>query len=115
MIVAVTLFVLKMAPWPMAARSEQRNGLTSSCSLGTETNDVWYRYTSTVSEAVTLSLCGSLLADSTLALFDNCGGNELACNDDFWRLRSEITFPLSANTTYSSDSPVSTPKEPSVR
>lgn len=75
-------------------------GLTSSCSLGTDTNDVWYRYTPTVSEAVTLSLCGSLLADSTLALFDSCGGNELTCNDDFCGLRSEITYPMIANTTY---------------
>jgi hypothetical protein len=48
---------------------------------------------------VTISLCGSSF-DTTLAVFDSCGGIELACNDDYCALQSQLTIDLTAGQTY---------------
>ncbi|MCC7015269.1 MAG: lamin tail domain-containing protein [Planctomycetes bacterium] len=42
--------------------------------------DVWYRVDLDVAGGIELDTCGSAI-DTALALFDACGGNELACND----------------------------------
>jgi hypothetical protein len=60
---------------------------------------VWYSYTPRSNETVTISLCGSAF-DTTLAVFDSCGGIELACNDDYCALQSELTIDLTAGQTY---------------
>jgi hypothetical protein len=60
---------------------------------------VWYSYTPQSDETVTISLCGSSF-DTTLAVFDSCGGIELACNDDYCALQSELTIDLTAGQTY---------------
>jgi hypothetical protein len=60
---------------------------------------VWYSYTPRSDETVTISLCGSAF-DTTLAVFDSCGGIELACNDDYCALQSELTIDLTAGQTY---------------
>ncbi len=78
--------------------------LTSSCGGGYDILDVWYAYRPDVSEPVTISLCGSLF-DTTLAVYDNCQGYELAtaCNDDacgFLSQQSELTMPMVAGQVY---------------
>jgi hypothetical protein len=60
---------------------------------------VWYSYTPRSDKTVTISLCGSAF-DTTLAVFDSCGGIELACNDDYCALQSELTIDLNAGQTY---------------
>jgi hypothetical protein len=50
--------------------------------------DVWYRYTNTsgCQGSVDLTMCGTwanFAVDPVLSVFDACGGNFLACNDDF--------------------------------
>lgn len=70
----------------------------SSC----EYNDkyaVWYSYTPQSNKTVTISLCGSVF-DTTLTVFDSCGGVELACNDDYCDLQSELTINLTTGQTY---------------
>jgi hypothetical protein len=52
----------------------------SGCSQN-DVNDVWYSYTPASDEEVSVSLCGSSF-DTTLSIFDNCGGAALACNED---------------------------------
>lgn len=54
-------------------------GLTT-CSTS-DLYDVWYTYTPAYDEEVNISLCGSSF-DTTLSVFDSCGGTRLACNDD---------------------------------
>jgi len=44
--------------------------------------DVWHQYTPTVGGEVTITTDGSTF-DTTLAVFNACGGIELACNDDY--------------------------------
>jgi M6 family metalloprotease-like protein len=77
----------------------------TSCAYN-DTADVWHTYTPTVSGSVTISLCGSEF-DTTLAVFDACGGNEIDCNDDFdcdgdgnTELQSQITLGMTAGITY---------------
>ncbi len=72
---------------------------TSSCGGGGDTADVWHCWTADCTGTATFSLCGSLY-DTTLAVFDDCGGNKLACNDDACGLQSEIVYNVVLDTTY---------------
>ncbi|RDK86867.1 T9SS type A sorting domain-containing protein [Marinirhabdus gelatinilytica] len=64
--------------------------------------DEWYQYTgSGFEEIVTVSLCdGGTGYDSFLTVYDACGGNVVADNDDFCGLQSELTFTSDGTTTY---------------
>jgi len=71
----------------------------SGCALN-DTKDVWHSYTPTSTGLVTISLAGSTF-DTTLAVFDECGGTELACNDDTCDgLQSEIMMVMTGANTY---------------
>jgi len=77
---------------------------TSSCSYN-DTNDVWHSFTPKFNYEYTISLCGSAF-DTTLSVFDDCNGTELACNDDTdqevcpSKLDSQLTMPLVKDSTY---------------
>ncbi|MBI1319871.1 MAG: hypothetical protein GC168_13155 [Candidatus Hydrogenedens sp.] len=73
---------------------------TSSCSTG-DYADVWYAYTATADAQMNFTTCGSDF-DTTLSIFDVCGGSVLACSDDdICGRRSFISgFPVSNGTTY---------------
>ena len=72
---------------------------TLSCS-DYDYKDVWHVFTPTQSCTVTISLMGSSF-DTTLAIYDSCGGTELACNDDaMGTLQSEIQLPVDEGTSY---------------
>ncbi|MHC4337674.1 MAG: trypsin-like serine peptidase [Planctomycetota bacterium] len=73
----------------------------SSCGYN-DTKDVWHSYTPNNPGLVTISLADSTF-DTTLAVFDGCGGTEMACNDDdFCRedYVSEIMMSMAAANTY---------------
>jgi hypothetical protein len=53
----------------------------SSCGYN-DTFDVWHTYTPNAGGQVTISTDGSTF-DTTLAVFNACGGEEVACNDDY--------------------------------
>jgi len=67
--------------------------------------DVWHCFTPPATYDYTISLCGSSF-NTTLAVFDNCGGTELACNDDTQpgicpsTAQSQLTIPLVKGSTY---------------
>jgi N-acetylneuraminic acid mutarotase len=77
---------------------------TSSCSYN-DTNDVWHSFTPKFNYEYTISLCGSTL-DTTLSVFDDCNGTELACNDDTEpgvcpdKWQSQLTMSLVKDLTY---------------
>ncbi len=55
----------------------------SSCASN-DTRDEWYRFVMPCDGEVTISTCHpNTNFDTTLAVFDECGGTEIACNDDF--------------------------------
>jgi Leucine-rich repeat (LRR) protein len=63
----------------------------SSCGENLDIADVWYWYTSPTPRTLTISTCGSDF-DTTLAIFDACGGTQIACADDNCDDQEEITF-----------------------
>ncbi|MDF1837208.1 MAG: hypothetical protein P1V35_05015 [Planctomycetota bacterium] len=70
----------------------------SAC--GTLNFDVWFSWTAGQSVDHIISLCGGAAHDTKLAVYDSCGGLELACNDDSCSLQSELTFNAVSGTTY---------------
>lgn len=60
---------------------------------------VWYQYIPAKSGPVTVSLCGSSF-DTTLAVFDQCEGEEIACNDDACERQSELVLQAAAGAAY---------------
>ncbi len=77
------------------------NGATgkdvTSCALN-DVVDVWHRLRAGCDGIATVSLCDSEY-DTTLALFDACAGEELACNDDKCDDRSKITLSVLEGST----------------
>ena len=77
---------------------------TSSCSYE-DTLDVWHSFTPKFNYEYTISLCGSAF-DTTLSVFDECGGTELDCNDDTApqicpsKWQSQLTISLVKGSTY---------------
>ncbi|MCH7994572.1 MAG: hypothetical protein IIB57_09020, partial [Planctomycetes bacterium] len=71
----------------------------SSCTNG-DTLDEWFCYTPTCSGTATASLCSNTNFDTSLAVFEECGGTELACSDDFCGLQSRVDWPVMAGTPY---------------
>lgn len=77
---------------------------TSSCSYN-DTFDVWHSFTPKFNYEYAISLCGSTF-DTTLSVFDECGGVELACNDDTepgicaYKLQSQLTVALQKGSIY---------------
>ena len=70
----------------------------SSCGYN-DKNVVWHSYTPQTTQTVTISLLGSTF-DTTLAVFNSCGEFELACNDNYCGLQSELTMDVTAGQTY---------------
>lgn len=57
------------------------SGINPGCGGTTNPVDLWYAYTATSSGTGSFDLCGSVF-NTRLAIYDACGGNLLACNDD---------------------------------
>ena len=70
----------------------------SSCTDG-DSNDVWHSFTPEKSAEYTVSLCGSSF-DTSLAVYANCFGSELACNDDHCDYQSQLKIELNAGQEY---------------
>ncbi|MBX3383879.1 MAG: hypothetical protein KF864_10280 [Phycisphaeraceae bacterium] len=83
------------------------NDGTSSCGASTNSPDVWFKYRPTVSGPVGIDTCGSTY-DTVLAVFNGCGGTQLACNDDSnsnanapcRNLQSYVSVNMTAGQTY---------------
>jgi hypothetical protein len=59
---------------------------------------LWHSYTPQSNQTVAIILQGTAF-DTTLAVFDSCGGIELACNNDY-DLQSELIMDATAGQTY---------------
>ncbi|WP_412985413.1 T9SS type A sorting domain-containing protein [Pontimicrobium sp. IMCC45349] len=78
--------------------------IVSDTSLATDSgynasSDVWYSYTGTGLEDVTLALCNSNY-DTYIRVFEDCAGTNEIGNDDSCGTRSEVTFTSDGVTTY---------------
>ena len=72
-----------------------------SCAGG-ETTDVWYVFSAETTDTVTFSTCSYANFDTSLSIFDGCGGTRLACNDDDLScgLESTVTLEVTAGNDY---------------
>ncbi len=68
---------------------------------GEDLNDVWHYWTADCTGTATFSLCGSPF-DSTLSVFDSCGGAEAGCDDDGcgFRSASKLAMDVTSGVTY---------------
>src|SRR5262249_9056083 len=64
-----------------------------------DTTDVWFCYTASATGRAEARTCGSEF-DTTLAVFDTCGGNILACDDNGCGLASLVQWNAQQGTTY---------------
>ncbi len=63
--------------------------------------DLWYSFTPEVSGLFEFSTALSEgISDTYLAVFSDCGGDPIACNDDFVGFRSLLRTPLTGGQTY---------------
>lgn len=75
----------------------------ASCADSASTPDLWYDYTPGSSGSVTITTCGTATYDTALAVFDGCGGAEVACLDDTPGCAgdtTELVVNLTAGITY---------------
>jgi hypothetical protein len=95
-------------PFSMTAASTSA-GPAPTCQT-TNFNDLWFSFTAPVTGTLKMDTCGSSIADTVLAVYDACGGVQLACDDDDLTasgpcattatLQSYLTMPVVAGTTY---------------
>lgn len=55
-------------------------------------SDTWFQFTPPTTGRYTIDTCGNANYDTALAVYDSCGGTELACNDDSCGLQSSVVF-----------------------
>jgi hypothetical protein len=88
---------------PYHGRTQSATGTNISSCVDGDTLDVWNCWTADCTGRVTISTCGSSF-DTSLAVYDACGGHELACDDDGCPLspglRSMVTLDVTEGTTY---------------
>ena len=92
-----------------AFNTQGASGVTAACTKFENPNiynDIWFSHTATGNGEMVISLCGASY-DSKIAVFDACGGNLIACNDDAvapaacaGTLQSEIRFTPTCGTSY---------------
>ncbi|MFO0782621.1 MAG: hypothetical protein U0636_02940 [Phycisphaerales bacterium] len=79
--------------------------LDPSCDEGfgtTFVKDVWYKWTPTCDGSAEVSTCNSATFDTRLAVYTDCFGSLVACNDDGagCGLTSDVIFPVTTGQTY---------------
>lgn len=70
-----------------------------SCA-GSTGGDVFYSYAPAADESITVSLCNGSDYDTALSVINGCPGSEVACNDDYCGLQSQVTVNVYAGNTY---------------
>jgi len=73
-------------------------------SCPTAHHDVWFAWTATATQSMSLTSCGGTSADTVLAVYpgSSCpsAGTELACNDDSCGQQSQVYFNAVSGSTY---------------
>lgn len=76
------------------------SGQNTSCATGGVTGpDVWFSWTAGQDADYLVSSCGSS-SDTVIAVYTDCLGTEIACNDDDCALQSTATFTATQGDTY---------------
>ena len=86
---------------PYSGSTDGATGNDITSCTDRDTADVWHCWTADCTGNATFSLCGSAF-DTSVAVFDSCGGDELGCDYDscVGALQSQLTIPVTAGKTY---------------
>jgi len=84
---------------PYTGSTVNASGSTVSTCSDEDNLDVWFSFTPMESSNYEIDLCESQF-DTTLSVYDLCGGTELACNDDSCQEQSQLNIYLEAGSTY---------------
>ena len=105
---ALSVFTGANGPFTNAGTTTSAT-LPSCMTATTAFNDVWFAWTAPLTAAVKINGCGSS-SDPYFAVYDACGGNQIACDDDdlsnlgpcatTQTLNPYVTFSAVAGTTY---------------
>jgi beta propeller repeat protein len=81
--------------------TELSTGINQSSCASNDTFDVWRTFVPANGGTITISTDGSDF-DTTLSVFNACGGDELACNDDYslHNTQSRVTLDVVKGKTY---------------
>jgi subtilisin family serine protease len=85
---------------PVTGTNVDAGGSMNSICAFDDWRDVWYSWVPGTTGNGSVSLCSAADFDTTLAIYDACDGIEIACNDDYCGLGSEVCFPVNAGSTY---------------
>jgi len=83
--------------YDLAGATNEGNSASACGATGTA-EDVWFAYTSANAGNLVLSTCGLTSGDSVLAAYSDCA-TQIACQDDFCGLQTQLTVPVSAGQT----------------
>ncbi len=84
---------------PYTGSTESATGIAVSTCGEDDSLDVWFSYTPPESGNYEIDLCDSQF-DTTLSVYDGCGGTEIACNDDYCQEKSKVSLYLETGITY---------------
>jgi hypothetical protein len=62
--------------------------------------DVWFAFQPGFTNSWVISTCAGTAQDTVLEVYDACGGNLVACDDDGCGLQSTLTVPLVSSNSY---------------
>lgn len=85
---------------PISGTSLGATGSDISSCAWNDFDDVWYRWTPESGGQARISLCIFADFDTTLAVYDGCGGAQLACNDDACAFQSRLEVAVDAGREY---------------
>jgi len=91
---------------PYNGRTRAATGTAVSSCADNDTLDAWNCWTADCTGRVSITTCGSAVAfDTTLAVYDACGGDEIGCDDDGCQApnsvgQSAVTLDVTEGTTY---------------
>ncbi|MCP4246311.1 MAG: hypothetical protein GY778_04610 [bacterium] len=82
------------------AAADASDAVEASCQPFAD-RDVWFEYVAGCNGAATIDTLGSGQLDTVLSVYDACGGNEIACDDNGGPDRlSEVTFDVAVGQSY---------------
>jgi len=88
---------------PVIGTNTRATGSAITSCARDDWNDVWYVWRPAADGTGVVSTCSYADFDTTLAVFDGCGGTQLVCNDDTCNSRqSSVTFPVVSGQSYRS-------------
>lgn len=83
----------------LSGSTVEATGLDITSDTYNDHKDVWHYFEPAIGGNYTVSLCGSGF-DTTVGVFADCNGQEVAFNDDYCGMQSQVSFKAKAGVRY---------------